>query len=280
MLQPNLDIVIPAYNHPDLLIACVESLRGQKRLGTIHVIDDCSDKDNAAIFENIDGIEIGRNDKNEGFIKSVRRGAKYSTSPYVLILNSDTEAHPYAIERMAEALDEGYAVVGAKLVFPKLSHWPDAIQHAGIGFNVWGIPYHPFMYMSSGHPCVNIRREVNAVTGAAMAVRREWWDRVGGFDKKYEPGVFEDVDYCLMVKRAGGLILYEPRAIFTHRQHGSQPDGGGWFTEPHINERLGILVTKHGVQTCDDDIFYNMRRPLFKAEEKPNVSKPIIRKVG
>jgi len=100
---------------------------------------------------------------------------------------------------------------------------------------------------------------VNAVTGAAMMVRREVWEKIGGFDLKFSPAVYEDVSFCLEAKNLKYEIAYEPKAVFLHLMHGSQTETTGWFAPANHDRNLSLLFTKHGQPPCDDHIFYNMR---------------------
>lgn len=258
MIKPNVDVIIPVHNQLGMVIACVESLKAQPRIGKVVIIDDNSSPDESAVLKTL-GTSYYHNIGSSGFVKSCRRGVSKTDSPYFLLLNSDTIAFPNAIEKIAESLDEGYAIVGSRLIFPPKHPQQHTIQHAGVGFSVQGVPYHPFMGLPQDEPCVLVKREVNAVTGAAMAFRREWWDKVGGFDKKFY-ATYEDVEICLSIKRAGGSILYNPDATFYHWQHGSQTNELNWFTQENLTNHLGMLMLKHGKQKPDDHLFYRFPR--------------------
>jgi GT2 family glycosyltransferase len=63
---------------------------------------------------------------------------------------------------------------------------------------------------------------VEAVTGACLAVRRDVFFKHGGFDVGYRNG-YEDVDFCLTVRAAGGRIVYDPMSVVTHVESASGP---------------------------------------------------------
>jgi len=268
VVPPLVDVLIPIYGQPGFVLSLLQSLQHQPRMGDIILVDDCSEN---AVYEILKRqvekmhdesgwheVRLYRNDENKGFTLTVNRGMKKCNNPYALILNSDTQAQPKAIEYMARNLDDGADVCGALLVFLPGSQYAGHVQHAGIGFNPDGIPYHPFMYLHPGHPAVQTWRRVNAVTGAAMMVKRDVWDKLGGFDKHYAPGAYEDVDYSLMVKKVGGTIVYENKAVFGHFQHGSQTPANNFFAQPNLDKNLSYLITKHGRQVTDDEIFYRV----------------------
>ena len=60
-------------------------------------------------------------------------------------------------------------------------------------------------------------REVTAVTGACMAMRRAIWDELGGFDYRF-PVNYNDVDLCLRARERGYRVILEARAILTHEE--------------------------------------------------------------
>ena len=90
-------------------------------------------------------------------------------------------------------------------------------------------------------------------------VDRAVWDKLNGFDERFGNGVFEDVAYCLSVRKLGKEVVYEPKAQATHMEHGSQPSHGGWFTGDAIQRNLGLLFQNYGVPRCDIDLFCKVR---------------------
>jgi GT2 family glycosyltransferase len=59
-------------------------------------------------------------------------------------------------------------------------------------------------------------QQVDWVSGAAVCIRREAWDEVGGFDEGYFMYA-EDMDWCLRAQQAGWRIYYVPDAVIVHR---------------------------------------------------------------
>jgi GT2 family glycosyltransferase len=62
----------------------------------------------------------------------------------------------------------------------------------------------------------NYVREVDYCSGALLATWRSLFERVGGFDSRYQPAYFEDTDYCLQVCEAGYRVYYQPASAVVH----------------------------------------------------------------
>jgi O-antigen biosynthesis protein len=131
--------------------------------------------------------------------------ARSSTASNLLFLNDDVIArNPIWLTLLSEALVEREAgIVGAMLRYPS-----GAIQHAGIAVGITDGAGHPgrFQRASDLWPWLPVMREVSAVTGACMAMRRNVFDELGGFDTGF-PNNYNDVDICLRARAAGYQVL-------------------------------------------------------------------------
>lgn len=258
MALPLVSVIIPVHGRSNLVLRLADSLRNQVRLGEIIIINDDSSEEDTTVLKSIGDVRYFENRGNEGFVKSVNRGCKKAEHDYFLILNSDTEAyHSHCIEYMANNLDDGAAVCGALLLYPKDDQYrPERIQHAGVAIGSDQYPYHIMANMPANSPAANVRRVVSAVTGGCLMTTRKWWDKVGGFDTRFGMGVFEDVSYCVSVNRLNGEVIYEPRSVWTHREHGSQNNANNWFSSENLNRNFQYLILKHGELECDDWRWY------------------------
>jgi GT2 family glycosyltransferase len=99
---------------------------------------------------------------------------------------------------------------------------------------------HPgrFLTNSSYWPWLNVAREVTAVTGACLAIRRASFDAVGGFDPAF-PVNFNDVDLCLRLQENGFRVIYEAGAVLQHDE--SQTRAAG----VHFEERRKFFLRWH-----------------------------------
>ena len=161
---------------------------------------------------------------NRGFSGANNLGAQYAKAPRLLFLNSDVFPRgPGWLERMAEVLD-ARADIGA--VGPKLLFADGGIQHAGLRF-AW-LPEHEVY--SNEHPMMGLDPAleqrtgvvaVPGVTGACVLVRREDFDRIGGWDTGYLIGDFEDSDFCLKLREKDLSSAYLPEVELIHLERQS-----------------------------------------------------------
>jgi GT2 family glycosyltransferase/glycosyltransferase involved in cell wall biosynthesis len=273
------DIVIPVYGQAGLVKACVDSLLRTVPGARLFLVDDCSpDPATQSLLNSYSRqpqITVARNAQNLGFIGTTRHGAQLGQAPYILFLNSDTEAVEAGWLEKLLPTDEQIAVVGAKLLYPP--DVPDMragmIQHAGVARNPDLIPYHPFLGWPAQSPETNLRREVNAVTGACLLVRRKVWNEIGGWDDRFGRGVYEDVDLCWQVRRHGYRVLYQPEVILYHRESASIDADGSHNLHAHSKENVEKLIKKWSGLRSDEAIFYGV-----KAYQKMEQGRRWIRK--
>ena len=150
------------------------------------------------------------------------RGAAAARGDYLLFLNDDIEAiDPDWLDSMAEyARDPEVGVVGARLLYPDRS-----VQHGGMFLTPHGLGRHAFRFAKEDDPGyfgLALRaREVSAVTGACMLMRREHFDALGGFDEAHQV-INNDLDFCLRTAEAGKRVIYTPHATLIHHELASR----------------------------------------------------------
>ncbi|PIU03839.1 glycosyl transferase family 2 [Candidatus Shapirobacteria bacterium CG08_land_8_20_14_0_20_39_18] len=215
-----LSIIIVSYNTKDLLRKCLNSLKGYDT--EIIVVDNNSQDDSQSVVKKeFPDVHLIINDDNLGFAKANNQGIKIATGDYVLLLNSDTQVKPGALEKLVEFakshLDAG--VIGARLlnqdgsIQPSIYRLPtitNAIKEFWLG--QLGLTEKYFIDSSKGE-------EVEAVVGAVFLIPKTVIQKVGLLDERYFM-YFEDLDYCRRVRRAGYKVYYFPKAEVFH-YHGA-----------------------------------------------------------
>jgi GT2 family glycosyltransferase/SAM-dependent methyltransferase len=256
------DIVIPIYGQAPLVRRCVQSVLRTVPSGKIILVDDCSPGEEVsglfAEWKSNPRLMMMTTPSNLGFLGASKLGASRSQAPFILFLNSDTEALESGwLEAMIPS-DEKIAVVGAKLLYPPDAPAPLAgtIQHAGIARNRNGVPYHPFLGWAPDAAEDGRPRDVNAVTGACFLVRRSVWQELGGWDADFGRGVYEDVDFCWRARKQGYRILYAPAALLHHRESASVAPDGRHTLNQHTEANRRKLLERWRLQNGDEAIFF------------------------
>jgi glycosyltransferase involved in cell wall biosynthesis len=214
---PLASIVIPLFNKVEYTEQCLEALISNtpEDLYEVILVDNASSDGTAELLASLEGdVQVIRNPENMGFARACNQGAALARGQYVIVLNNDTLPQPGWLEALiAEAdADPSVGLVGCKLLYPDTGK----VQHAGIGW-IDGLPDHPFRHADAQAPEVNQVRDLDMVTGACMLIRRDVFERVGGFDDGFLNGA-EDIDLCLQVRRAGYRVRYTPESVLFHHE--------------------------------------------------------------
>ena len=214
-VTPAITVVIPVFNEIEVTLRCLVSLLACDVHVPIEVVvvDDGSSDETLNVLARLPGVIIVRNGENAGFVHSCNRGAAISSAPFVLFLNNDTELRAGALHALRARMksDENVGIVGSKLVYPDGTLqeaggiiWSDASGwNFGRGDRPDRSPY-------------NFARDVDYVSGASLMIRRDLFNELGGFDKRFAPGYYEDADLCFEVRSRGFRVVYEPRSAVIH----------------------------------------------------------------
>lgn len=143
-----------------------------------------------------------------------------SFGEHVLFLNADVEGRSAGwLEAMLEHSQRPETgAVGARLLYPD-----GRVQHSGVVMGLGaGVAWHAFCFCPAERGGyfgqAKLIRNYSAVTGACMMVRREVFDRVGGFDAAGLPVAYNDIDFCLRIRQLGYLVVCTPFAELIHAE--------------------------------------------------------------
>jgi GT2 family glycosyltransferase len=155
------------------------------------------------------------------FSKKINFMSEYATGEILVLLNDDMVIRSKDwLKSLSEwASQDKIGCVGSKLIYPD-----NSVQHAGVSTDYISGTRHLF-YKSRfpfkpGDYWVNVFRNSTVVTGAGMAVRRETFQRLGGFEEKFAVD-FNDSDFALRVAATGLRNLYNPYSVIEHLEGAS-----------------------------------------------------------
>jgi GT2 family glycosyltransferase len=234
MAPAKCSIVIPAYNAVDLTEQCLRVILESTPDGTfeIIVVDNASTDGTAEMLAAFgERVRILANTENLGFSRACNQGAKAAAHPVVLFLNNDTLVQEGWLPPLAEVLggEGAAAVAGSRLIEE------DGLTIQSAGFAVRHDDM-PVMLYRGFPPLEGIgdrRRRMQAVSGACLAVRREVFLELGGFDVAFLNG-YEDLDFCLKVCAGGMEVWYVPESRVVHLEGST----AGRFEREDGNRRL------------------------------------------
>jgi len=213
--SPVLSIVIPAHNKWAVTRRCLRSIAAHTNGVEYEVllVDDSSTDQTRRAHEIVPGLRRVATPSNVGFVDACNLGAREARGRFLFFLNNDTVVTSGWWAPFARHFDTHprAGAAGAKLVYPDGS-----LQEAG-GI-VWreGKAWNYARHDDPGRHDFNYLREVDYCSGAALAVRREAFDEVGGFDRRFAPGYWEDVDLCFSLRDKGWSVWYQPASVVCH----------------------------------------------------------------
>ncbi|MEE8402961.1 MAG: glycosyltransferase family 2 protein, partial [Candidatus Hydrothermarchaeaceae archaeon] len=280
--SPDVSIVIPVYNHCGYTYNCLKSvLKNTRGPYEVVVVDDASKDRTPELLKSAENVRVVVNEENLGFVESCNAGVKAANGRYVFFLNNDAFVTENWLEPLMEAMErDKVGAVGSKLVYPdgKMQEagsiiWKDASsQNYGRGDD-------------PEKPEYNFVREVDYCSGAALLVRRDLFEKIGGFDARFSPGYYEETDLCFSLRKMGYRVLYQPRSVVIHFEAVTSgtditsgvrkylvlnrekflekwsdvlegrydPDPSNQFSARHARKGKNILIIDHRIPIIDKD---------------------------
>jgi GT2 family glycosyltransferase len=222
---PLVSVVIPTKNNLRFLKRCISTLFEKTDYPAFEVIlvdDHSTDPAVLAYYDELlithTDVSLYHNEEKFNYSRVNNQGAARAKGDLLLFLNNDVEIleSGWLKEMVRWAQQPGVGMVGAKLLYPD-----GQIQHAGIVLGLTGHAGHVY----SGKPALpaglfvspDAYRNVSAVTGACMLVRKDLFQSLGGFEEQLGL-VFNDVDLGLRVHQSGYRIVYTPAAVLLHHE--------------------------------------------------------------
>jgi GT2 family glycosyltransferase len=220
--------IVVTHNSGATIRLCLEALAGEDC--EIVVVDNASADDTVQRIEEFvawNPVRLIANEENLGFGAAVNQGAREGTGDVLLLLNPDAIAEPGAVAAMLRCMQStGADAAGGALleadgqpargfVFRRLPTLAALRFEVLLVNHLW--PGNP---VNRRYRCLDAdysqQQEVEQPAGACLAITRAAWDSVGGFDERFFPVWFEDVDLCKRLLDHKSRIMYCPEARFRH----------------------------------------------------------------
>jgi GT2 family glycosyltransferase len=249
-------VAIVTYNAEGQIRACLDSLAPCRGRWQVAVADNGSTDGTLAILAEYPWVQVVALGKNEGFAHGCNAAARATTAEWVLFLNPDTVVPPGATDELLARA----ASSGARAAAPRLNN-PDGSYQAGsanrrlptFGYllceallvhRMW--PGNPFK-RSNQLPGFDPSRSgrIEQPLGAALLIRRDLYEALGGWDERFAPIWFEDIDLAARMNARSEPVIYSADVTVTHTgQHTLS-----LFSKTHAlavwNANLTRYIAKH-----------------------------------
>lgn len=214
-------IIIVTFNSARTIKNCLNSIMRSSTDCEIIVVDNNSEDETVKIIQRygkkVNLIEAGA---NLGFAKANNLGVKSATGEYIIFLNPDTEVWGKdSLNKLRTALEENpeYGIIGPKLVYPDGTP-QNRVRNLPTVFRA----FKEYILGNKGEydfysPNCKTLCEVESIIGACMVVKKELFEKVGGFNEKYFM-YFEDLELCKEIKSRGFKIGFLPEVTIEHAE--------------------------------------------------------------
>ncbi len=240
--EPLVSIIIPNKDESKTLKTCIASIlkSSYKAYEIIIVENNSTQPETFAYYEELTGRPYDEDCAAEGVLLNGNRvcvvtwksgfnysainnfGANYAKGEYYVLLNNDIEliTTDWLEEMLGNCQREDVGIVGAKLLYDD-----DSVQHAGIVVGIGGVAGNMFVGLKKDRDGymhkASLQMNYSAVTAACLMVKAAVFAQVGGLTEELAVA-FNDVDFCLKVRKAGYLVVYNPAVQAYHYESKSR----------------------------------------------------------
>ncbi|EGF92241.1 glycosyl transferase family 2 family protein [Asticcacaulis biprosthecium C19] len=205
-------LITLSYNSGIHTQKCLEALG---RLGgnpvIVHADNGSTDSDLDALAGEFPQVRQIRNTQNLGFAKGMNQAAATATTEWIGFINPDAFVDRDWLRAMQSAID-AHPQVSIFTALQVDAERPEVMDGAGDSVTFFGFPYRS----GFGHPIAPMElAEVFAPCGAAMLIRRELFERLGGFDERFFC-YCEDADLGFRARLAGEITVFVSDAKVAH----------------------------------------------------------------
>lgn len=203
-------IIIPVFNKIDYTFQCLGALLDEInfRDTEIIIVNNASTDATSHVLDHFgDLIRVIENAENQGFVDACNQGAAVASGEYLLFLNNNTIVQVGWLGSLLDTVenDSSVGAVGSMFLYPDAR-----IQEAGGIIWKTGKAHQHGWGESPTDRKYNFTREVDYCSAASLLVRKSLFDKLGGFDRRYAPAYYEDVDLCFGIRSLGHKVIFQP----------------------------------------------------------------------
>lgn len=271
--KPLVSIIIPNKDHAEDLEKCVNSIyeKSEYRNFEFIIVENNSTEEETFLYykrlqAEHENVHVVQYEGGFNYSKINNFGAAAARGEYFLLLNNDTELINASVigELLGCCMREDVGIVGAKLLYAD-----DTIQHAGVVVGFGGTAGHAFLgknrYDTGYFGRILCTQDYSAVTAACLMTKRSVFESVGGLSEELAVA-FNDVDYCLKVRKLGKLVVYNPYAELYHYESKSRGLEDSPEKVERFNGEVEILLSYWRDLIESGDPYYNCNLTLDNSD--------------
>ena len=218
-VTPEVSIIIPVRDRAELTYACLLSIISSAFFSyEVIIVDNASSDCTPQLLAKFKGVRIINSNENLHYLRGINFGSRNAKGKYLLFLNNDVILDPGAISSAVKTLSSSNDIgaVGGRLISMdgSLQEAGSVLLKDGASY-AYGIGEDPWNYRYL------FTREVDYCSGSFLLTPKQTFSDLGCFDPRYAPAYYEEVDYCVRLKKQGMKVVYQPRSVVFHLEHGS-----------------------------------------------------------
>jgi GT2 family glycosyltransferase len=281
--RPLVSIIIPSRDQSALLEKCIDSILHKSDYANFEIIileNNSAEVQTRELYRrlrNDQRIQIVESAGEFNFSRLINLGASRARGSIFLLLNNDVEIMnaDCLSELVSQVARPEIGVAGARLWYPNgiLQHGGVILGVGSVGNHIDSIRREEFGYFARQHLAQNFC----AVTAACLMVRREVFEKLGGFDESRLPVAFNDVDFCLRARELGWRIIYTPYAELIHHESISRGIEDTAEKQRRFFEENEFVLTRWGALIQNDPAYnpnLSIGEKRFELAFPPRVTPP------
>lgn len=271
--QPLVSIIIPNKDHIEDLDTCMTSIFEKSEYLNFEFIiveNNSTEEETFAFYKRLEAshenVKVVYWKEDFNYSKINNFGASYANGEYLLLLNNDTQIKNGKCigEMLGYCMREDVGIVGARLYYEDMT-----IQHAGVVIGFGGIAGHAFIGMpgtANGYfSRIICAQDYSAVTAACLMTKKELYMQVGGLTEELKVA-FNDIDYCMKVRKQGKLVVYNPYAELFHYESKSRGLEDTPEKKKRFHDEVKLFNKRWKDDVKDGDPYYNVNLSLDRAD--------------
>ena len=245
-IKSSVSIVIPHWNNVDVLSECLESISNTdfENFETIVVDNASTDNSVAWVRSNYPNVKLIENDKNYGYAGGCNIGAEAASGDFLIFLNNDTVQEKDWISNLIKTInsDDKIAAVQPKILNYYNRNVFDYAGGSGGHMDIYCFPFargRIFSFQENDEGQYNNKEKCFWSSGTCFMVRRELFQKAGGFDESFFAHM-EEIDLCWRLYAMGFEVWVEPDSVVYHKNALTLPMYS--HKKYYLNHRNSLLM--------------------------------------